>query len=384
MLVTYIAVFQEDIPIRETQYLPMSEQCRWDTASNLIKSICRNFSQGLAFGRICGDVCVRQSVEVEKCSRHGRTYVILGKNKGRPIAMKLKRRSPMGIAAHHFEGAVARHKSPLGDVFLDWLKTEIQLNLGKDHGELVYRNFASISQELFEKSKENMTVAEMRSSMDVLSQNEFITLLLHQDKPTFPNVLGACGPLYFLERTRAYSDVFPETLPAAGWNYRVRIAQSFLQLIRDLEESPLGPLHHCDIKEENFGLTNTNKLVVFDGDRIYSRDKLSDVMSRTMCTTNAQCRVFDCVNRCNKSTRKCSNVTLMNNLQVICRNIFLPTWPRTGLLSYFQPSHVRKDLNRLLETCRAQDFGSFNMHHRKVVSVMQQLDVLLNFSLQPL
>jgi len=234
---------------------------------------------------------------------------------------------------------------------------------------------------VFGKDVWELSLAEMRSSWISIGQDELIMTLLHQRLGAFPKYRGICGPMYVLEKTTAYSEYFPEIIPVLSWNDRVLIAKSFLNLLREFQRTDMGPLFHCDIKEGNFGLTGESNVKAIDVDLVYGSKKIETVLTSSACTRDRDCEFFDCLSKCNVVVKKCTNVSLANNLQVMCRDIFLPRWPTTGLLSYFQPIHITKKLNELLQTCRSDIFGTLAMGEKKVLKMMKDLDVILDVSL---
>jgi len=368
-------LFQDDIPIRETHYSPMSGECLPGVATNMLMSVCRNFTEGLALGKFCHDMCDGVSMHIERCYRQGRTYVMLVRLKERRLVMKVKERRPVEPVVRTLQDMPGWDSSH--NDYKNAFKTLIERNLGQDTGRLFHDYFASIFRHLFGKSTDKMTKTEMVSSWDVFGQDEIVLSLLHPNIPSLPEILGVCGPLYFVEKTRAYSELFPEIIPSISWKDRVHIAKSFLDLAVDLRRSGL---HHCDIKEANMGLSEVNDVVAIHTDLVYSRDRLRGVMMERVCSSDEQCRLFDCITQCDRKSNKCTNRTLSNNLQVICRDIFYPAWPRTGLLTYFQPVHISTHLNRLLRNCRSKRFGTVG--ESEVSSMVQQVHSLLDVSLQ--
>ena len=63
--------------------------------------------------------------------------------------------------------------------------------------------------------------------------------------------------------------------------------------------------------------------------------------------------------------------------------MFLSGWQVSGLLTNFQPASIRSELKILLDDCKSETFGTFPMSHSNVQRVVNELEKLLDRSLEP-
>ena len=140
--------------------------------------------------------------------------------------------------------------------------------------------------------------------------------MLHENMDSFTKFYGTCGSFYILEQVQPYSEYFPEIIPNLKWRERVKVAKSFLKLLKEFQNSIAGPLSHCDIQEANFGLTKEMEVKAIDVDLVYAQERMEDLLSQPKCSSNKDCDFFDCMAKCNIAAEKCTSIPLSNNLQV--------------------------------------------------------------------
>ena len=194
---------------------------------------------------------------------------------------------------------------------------EIRSSYGTDSMELFLKNSEFISVNLFGKNISKLSRDEMRHSWTLTGQDELMMLALHQNLKSFPKLKGTCGAVYALEKLKPYSKLFPEVIPTLSWFKRVKIALGFLKLLKEFHTTTIGPLHHCDMQEGNFGLTDNLEVKAIDVDLIYSTDRINEILPQPLCKTDDECDFFDCNSKCNVSLGKCTAIQITNNLQVV-------------------------------------------------------------------
>jgi len=384
-MVAYIVVIHEDIVIQEKHYQPFSESCLTGTGDGLVKELCGNYSRGLAYGSLCDDICTNKLFQISSCIHHGTTYVLLGDLANQKVAIKRKQVHNIKELQLEFDRFIDHYSSDITSVqryFIDRLKSEVQGSNGKDAMNVLSSNMLSISQKLFGREVSLLTVEQMKTSWQLLGQDEVLMLAIHEKMNTITKLLGTCGPVYAIEQVKPYSHYFPEVLPVLPWKNRVKIANGFLDLVEEFQHSEAGPLHHCDIQEANFGLTEDFRVKAIDVDLVYSQNRIDEILPQPKCVKDEDCDFFDCISQCDMESRLCTNKSLTNNLQVICRDIFAPSWPRSGLLSNFQPVHIAQKLKILLDDCKSSSFGRFTMQHSNSINLIKELRHILELSMK--
>ncbi len=94
------------------------------------------------------------------------------------------------------------------------------------------------------------------------------------------------------------------------------MALSILHLLRDLQNTPFGPLSICDVKTSDLGLRKDFQIVIIDYDMIFTKPVLDDFISQPHCVRNEDCDFFDCKSECDVSRGRCSSRMTTNNFQV--------------------------------------------------------------------
>lgn len=380
----YVLTFHDDIRIDEKHFKPFSERCVSSAAADLIQEVCSNVTKHNAFGSLCKPLCLEKMIIINSCIHHGSTYVLIGQQNKDNIVIKKKKTHNLEDTRRSFEDFAERSTriEHIREHYLERVSDEIRSRFGEDSMNLFHKNLFSVSLIIFGKNISTLTLPEMKSSWHLLGQDELAMLALYQNQNTFSKLKGTCGPMYAIEKLQPFSDYFPEVITSMSWYKRVKIAKSFLALLKDFQHSEIGPLYHCDIQEGNFGLTKDLKVKAIDVDLIYGQNRIDEILPQPQCTSDAECDFFDCHSKCDVKKGMCTKIQITNNFQVMCRDIFYPSFQLNGLLSSFQPAKVKRKLITLLQDCQSKEFGQFSMSHANVVHTMQALEDLLDESLQ--
>lgn len=202
--------------------------------------------------------------------------------------------------------------------YLERLTDEIRSTFGADSANVFTQNKSKLITTLFGKRLEEMTLEEMRNSWYLVGQDELVMMTLHQRLKSFPTLQGTCGPVYIMEGSRPFSDLFPQiaSTKTVNWTARATLAKNFLTLLREFEETDVGRLHHCDIQEANFGFTKNFQVKAIDVDLIYSPNRMDEILPQPSCSKDEECDFFDCRSKCDVERKKCTTTHITNNLMV--------------------------------------------------------------------
>lgn len=74
--------------------------------------------------------------------------------------------------------------------YLDRFTDDVQSIFGKDSRRLLMRRLKEISNLLFGRQIEELTLEELRNSWQLVGQDELIVMSIHQDMDSFPKLLG--------------------------------------------------------------------------------------------------------------------------------------------------------------------------------------------------
>lgn len=192
-------------------------------------------------------------------------------------------------------------------------------------------------------NRNEVDIVKRRTEMDniwlLIQDNEYLLSHAYWDRDVFPQILGTCGPYYAVE----YVEPLPEPFSIwydqdtrENWNRNLRYSIWLMELLDELENNFREPLHMCDVKLKDFGITyqENGRAKILDLDIVYPKSIVNKYLREIdSCETDEDCKFFDCRGRCNKLLKKCHRSVANNNLQIICEKIFLG-WriPNTILL----------------------------------------------------
>ncbi|CAH1244832.1 FAM69C [Branchiostoma lanceolatum] len=143
-----------------------------------------------------------------------------------------------------------------------------------------------------------------------------------------------------------------EITSATDWDKRAKVALSFLTFLEDLNTFHTEPLHLCDVKQDNYGVSADLTIQAIDVDMAFFETKMRGILKQENCTKNQDCDFFDCTSKCDLRRKKCSMHRNNNNLQAICKKIFLGynSLPFGGLLRS-PPADIADRLDEALQEC---------------------------------
>lgn len=157
----------------------------------------------------------------------------------------------------------------------------------------------------------------MDSVWSLIQQEEYLMLRMSQHLPYIPRLHGTCGYMYAVESAPP-PQIFYSSVVKGGWSARVKLALAILDVVRALDSDYHEPLHLCDVKPENFGISDVNNQVkLIDTDCIFRDSTIKQIFHNKSCTSDEDCTFFDCKGWCKRTTYRCSNERVNTNLQVI-------------------------------------------------------------------
>jgi hypothetical protein len=158
-----------------------------------------------------------------------------------------------------------------------------------------------------------------RDALSLIVQDEYTFTKLFHGMPYVPQLYGTCGHFYAVEYSPSEHVLDPKFFKQnKHWSQRVQIAIDLLGIVRSLDEDYKEPVHFCDIKENNFGISSGYRPVVkiVDSDTIISESVLHTRMNMTSCWKHTYCDKVDCHGLCNFARNICEPVRSNNNQQV--------------------------------------------------------------------
>ncbi|CAH1270184.1 FAM69C [Branchiostoma lanceolatum] len=108
------------------------------------------------------------------------------------------------------------------------------------------------------------------------------------------------------------------------------------------------------------------------------------ILGQKSCTTNADCEFVHCVSTCDLTRRRCLKHRSNNNLQAICKKIFVghrEHGPPYGGLLLSPPAAIADRLNKALQEC-VEPSDNDDQSQRATSETLQTIRDLLQESLQ--
>ncbi|KAG9356056.1 hypothetical protein JZ751_000900 [Albula glossodonta] len=305
---------------------------------------CEEYIRGVLTGDLCEELCVSRQVEYQRCLYYENGKKVMeAKWRGVPIVLKSKLEnfsSYQALGPLDYQEGAGGGPSPWDIVLYATLeiRSSLGLEVGSDGGAWPWGREWTPGGHQRAYSR-----AELASLWSLLQQEEYTFFrVLENLSGHVAKVLGSCGHFYaveYLVTGQAWSwNLFsPETLlglpreglgisawsgiSRSGKDTIIQIALSFLDMVRHFESDFSHPLHLCDIKPENFGIRRDLTVVAIDVDMAFFEPKMQNILEQA-CTSDEDCKFFDCISKCDMKENKCGSKRVNSNLQVICDKIF--------------------------------------------------------------
>ncbi|KAF2892925.1 hypothetical protein ILUMI_13261, partial [Ignelater luminosus] len=315
---------------------------------------CDLYRKGAADGTLCIPVC--ESKEIFSLSCHAYHTVketvfgaIWGDTK---LVFKL---ADTAIPALHWydNGAL---KYPTEKEFISTIRAVTKNMLNHTLSNDVINKLAHFKPK-HKESDLNKRRTEMDNIWILIQDNEYLLSSAYSNRDVFPQVLGTCGPYFAVE----YVEPMPEPFSILydkdtreNWGQNLKYSLLLMELLEELENNFKEPLHLCDVKLRDFGVTDpeNGRVKILDLDAIYPKSIINKFLKNIgSCEQDEDCKIFDCRGKCNKE-RQCDSTVSNNNLQIICEKIFLG-WRMSNrmllpglLLSQYAPAELMSVLRQ--------------------------------------
>ncbi|XP_070574144.1 divergent protein kinase domain 1C-like [Ptychodera flava] len=340
--------------------LRIPERCTDEQSYEMLQHLCDLYSRNKVDGNLCPSLCQKSTLKYKSCLYFGRgKKVLLFELTDDDVIFKSKH-SELDNYYHIVFQVEQDGKTvtqvPDPEMFLDMVYNTMSLAFDvdreDDRTEMVKKMWTKEVQ-----SVDAMTVAEKESLWSLLQQDEYL-LMKYFDDRHLPKIFGSCGHFYAMEYVPTGALLNPsifslkENLDAAPWLNRARLALGFLDLIANLDTGYGQVMHLCDVKNDNFGVRHDFSVVAIDVDMAFLEKHMQGTLKQPNCTTNEECDFFDCLGNCDFEVKQCLRHRKDNNLQAVCRKIFMARHGLPGLLRY-PPHEISEEVEKLLTECVA-------------------------------
>ncbi|XP_065265922.1 divergent protein kinase domain 1A isoform X2 [Emys orbicularis] len=232
-----------------------------------------------------------------------------------------------------------------------------------------------------------VSLPEAKSAWALLQLNEFLLMVILQDKEHTPKLMGFCGDLYVMERV-AYTSLYGISLPwilelfipssfrrsmdqwfTPSWPRKAKIAIGLLEFVEDIFHGPYGNFLMCDTSAKNLGYNDKYDLKMVDMRKIVPEINLKELLKDRHCESDLDC-VYgtDCRTLCDQSKMKCTTEIIQPNLAKVCQ--LLKDYLLRGA-----PSEIREELEKQLYSCIALKVtaNQMEMEHSLILNNLKTL-----------
>ncbi|XP_044770496.1 divergent protein kinase domain 1A isoform X3 [Neomonachus schauinslandi] len=232
-----------------------------------------------------------------------------------------------------------------------------------------------------------VSLGEAKSAWALLQLNEFLLMVILQDKEHTPKLMGFCGDLYVMESVE-YTSLYGISLPwvielfipsgfrrsmdqlfTPSWPRKAKIAIGLLEFVEDVFHGPYGNFLMCDISAKNLGYNDKYDLKMVDMRKIVPETNLKEIIKDRHCESDLDC-VYgtDCRTSCDQSTMKCTSEVIQPNLAKACQ--LLKDYLLRGA-----PSEIREELEKQLYSCIALKVTAhqMEMEHSLILNNLKTL-----------
>ncbi|XP_063827799.1 divergent protein kinase domain 1C [Ostrinia nubilalis] len=287
-----------------------------------IQKICLSYGSGQSVGSLCQDMCEPDGISSVSCHSFymEKDTIFSGTWKNQSLVFKTVKET----SNSPWESNISENE------FLNIVKNNIKIkfNISVDIVDAKRMSYIQYNQKQISRQ------VEMQNAWSLLQNNEYLALSLYEKYGIFPRLVGSCGSMYAVQKLdslSAYWHLMTFYDTKEEWERRIKVSIMMLDFLMLLEERLPEPLHLCDVKVSNFGVTNDFKKVMYlDLDSVHPRSVINKITADgSKCKKHSDCDFLDCRSFCNLITNKCQHGVVNNNLQMVCERIFLG-WVMSG------------------------------------------------------
>lgn len=387
---SWLAVFISSWVIY-VRYNSYTELCRGHECK---ANICDKYRKGIIDGSACEGLCSKENLYFGKCLStrpNNQKYLGIWGNLEGVIKCQMEEAEHIdfGSELEPRKEIILFDKPTRGTTvqkFKEMVHSLFKTKLG-DQGNL--NDLVNLILAAADGNKDgHVSLPEAKSAWALLQLNEFLLMVILQDKEHTPKLLGFCGDLYMTERVQ-YISLYGISLPwiievfvpqglrkrmdhwfTPSWPRKAKIVIGLLEFVEDIFHGPYGNFLMCDISAKNFGYNDKYDLKVVDMRNIVPEMNLKELIKDRPCEVDADC-VYgtDCSTVCDQSKKRCTADITQPNLAKIC--LLVKDYLLRGT-----PSEIRDELEKQIYSCIALKAATNNMEMQHSL-ILNNLKALL-------
>ncbi|KAG9341515.1 hypothetical protein JZ751_019020 [Albula glossodonta] len=366
------------------QYSSYTELCRGHKCKD---TICDKYRKGVIDGSACSSLCDKSTLYLGKClsaKPNNQVYTsIWGDLEG---VIKCQ----MEDVLHYDLGAEMepRKEVMLFDKPTRGTSVEKFKEMAKVGEQANLQDLATLVLSVADSNKDgHISLPEAKSAWALLQLNEFLLMVVLQDKEHTPQLLGFCGDLYVTERVQ-YTTLYGVSVPwlmellipsgvrrsmdqwfTPSWPRKAKISIGLLEFVEDVFHGTYGNFLMCDVSAATFGYNDRHDLKVVDMRKVVPEAAFKEAMRDRRCDADEDCIYgADCRTSCDLTKRRCTPEPIQPNLAKACQAL-------KDYLLRGAPSEIREELEKQLYSCLALKGSAeqMEMEHSLILNNLKTL-----------
>ncbi|CAN7991355.1 unnamed protein product [Ixodes hexagonus] len=342
--------------------------CSRQDAQAFLTYLCNSYRRGEISGDLCPYLCSENFSNIECQAQHlGKEVVFSATWNSDRIVLKAKKRLLSSLEPVYWVDGRRRRHYPDDKTFAHMANAQFRFVLRRN-GSWVKGFFGS-----------HWTNSEMDSLYGLLQQTEYLFSLALRNYRAVASLRGTCGHAYAVE---FLSPLETHVQGSGAFKQRAGIALRILRTLETLRNAMDEQIHQCDMKPNHFGVDETGDVKMLDLDALGLQSAVQANIANTgRCESDQDCDFFDCAGRCNDQGL-CDAVVLNDNLQRVCKNIFMgKIFGRFSGLLRGPPSNIAGDISVALSDCISST--TFPVASNESYAIHKRLVELLQKALVP-
>ncbi|KAJ8418552.1 hypothetical protein AAFF_G00000510 [Aldrovandia affinis] len=386
---SWLAVFVSSWVVY-VQYSSYTELCRGHKCKD---TICDKYRKGVIDGSACSSLCDKGTLYLGKClsaKPNNQVYTsVWGDLEGViKCQMEVVLRYDLGAEMEPRKEVVLFDKPTRGtsmEKFKEMVLSHLKAKVGEQPN---LQDLATLVLSVADSNKDgHISLPEAKSAWALLQLNEFLLMVILQDKQHTPKLLGFCGDLYVMEKV-PYTSLYGISVPwlmelwipsgvrrsmdqwfTPSWPRKAKISIGLLEFVEDVFHGTFGNFLMCDVSTGTFGYNDKHDLKMVDMRKVVPEATFKDAMRDRRCGADEDC-VYgaDCRTSCDLDKRRCSPEAIRPNLAKACHTL-------KDYLLRGAPSEIRDELEKQLYSCLALKGSAeqIEMEHSLILNNLKTL-----------
>ncbi|NXC98152.1 FA69A protein, partial [Certhia brachydactyla] len=372
------------------QYSTYTELCR---GHDCRKIICDKYKTGVIDGSACSSLCAKETLYFGKClstKPNNQIYLGIWGNLQSVIKCQMEEAAQLDFGTDpEPRKEIVLFDKPIRGTTVEKFKEMVyglfKAKLG-EQGNL--SELVNLILSFADGNKDGrVSLPEAKSAWALLQLEEFLLMVILQDKEHTPKLMGFCGDLYVTERVE-YTSLYGISLPwiiellipsgfrrsmdqwfTPSWPRKAKIAIGLLEFVEDIFHGPYGNFLMCDTSAKNLGYNDKYDLKMMDMRKIVPEINLKEIIKDRQCDSDLDCIYgTDCRTLCDQSKMRCTTEVIQPNLAKACQ--LLKDYLLRGA-----PSDIHEELEKQLYLCIALKVtaNQMEMEHSLILNNLKTL-----------